>query len=55
MGWEVENPLGNVAVAAWKYLKILAFCRFLRALRNWLGGRESLPRLAETPINTGLF
>ena len=29
MGWEVENPLENVAVAAWKYLKILAsngFC-----------------------------
>src|SRR6266853_2484020 len=24
MGWEVENPLENVAVAAWKYLKILA-------------------------------
>jgi hypothetical protein len=24
-------------------------------MREWLGGRESLPRLSEIPINTGVF
>ena len=23
--------------------------------QDWLGGRESLPQLSETPMNTGLF
>jgi hypothetical protein len=55
MGCEVEIPAESIAVAWWKYLKILVFCRFLRALRNWLGGRDSNPdnvlqRLGGTPI-----
>jgi hypothetical protein len=55
MGCEVEIPAESVAVAWWKYLKILVFCRFLRALRKWLGGRGSLPALSETSMKTGLF
>jgi hypothetical protein len=55
MGCEVEIPAESVAVAWWKYLKILVFCRLLKALKNWLGGRESLPALSETPIKTGPF
>ena len=49
-----ESVRGDVAVAARKYLKILVFCRFLKALRTWLGGRESLAGLLETPTKTGL-
>jgi hypothetical protein len=43
MGWDVENPYGKCRGAARKYLKILAFSRFLRALETWLGGRDSNP------------
>jgi hypothetical protein len=52
MGCEVESHTESVAVAWWKYLKILVFFRFLKTLEKWLGGRESLPRLSETPIKT---
>jgi hypothetical protein len=55
MRWEIELPAGKVSVAGWKYLKILALYPLLSGLRAWLGGRESLPQLSETPINTGLF
>ena len=43
MGCEVEIPAESIAVAWWKHLKILVFCRFLKALKNWLGGRDSNP------------
>ena len=43
MGCEVEISAESVAVAWRKYLKILAFCHFLEALKNWLGGRDSNP------------
>jgi hypothetical protein len=55
MGCEVESPAESVVLAWWKYLRILVFCRFLKALKKWLGGRDSLPQLSETPINTRLF
>ena len=40
MGWDVENPSGKCRGAARKYLKILAFSRFLRALETWLAVRD---------------
>jgi hypothetical protein len=43
MGCEVEIPAESIAVAWWKHLKILVFCRFLKALKNWLGGRDLNP------------
>ena len=57
MGCEVEIPAESVAVAWWKYLKILVFCRLLKALKNWLGGRDSNPdnllqRLGLSPISS---
>jgi hypothetical protein len=55
MDCEVEIPAESIAVAWWKYLKILVFCRFLRALRSWLGGRESLPKFPEPPQTQGFF
>ena len=37
MGCEVEGLSENVAVAAWKYLKILAFQRFLSRVKGMAG------------------
>jgi hypothetical protein len=36
MGCEVEIPAERIAVAWVKYLKILVFCRLLRAVKKWL-------------------
>jgi len=45
MGCEAEIPVESVAVAGWKYLKILVFCRFLKAFEE-LAGRQGVSAAA---------
>jgi len=44
MGCEAEIPVESVAVAGWKYLKILVFCRFLKAFEELAGRQGFEPR-----------
>jgi hypothetical protein len=41
MGWEVEIQAESIAIAQWKYLKILVFCCFLKGLQK-VAGRQGV-------------
>jgi len=55
MGCEAEIPVESVAVAGWKYLKILVFCRFLKAFEEVAGRQGVSTRASRNSIKTGSF
>jgi hypothetical protein len=55
MSCEGDVPIRTAAIRAWKCLKRLPFCRRATRVLKWLGGRESLPPLSETPTKTSVF
>ena len=50
-----EEAFDDVVIDGTDIVVIQCKSAFLPIGANWLGGRESLPQLSETPINTGPF